>query len=126
VLLGHSLTAACSRFRRMIAAFGSGAAFSLVSGMSGANPVAGAFSTGVVFALLQGGIFKVGVADQLCARCLVPYAPGVRALPPDRQTWCLPGPFHFPDVWSVVLRAAGAAACNSLGSSSASRQRRRT
>ena len=43
----------------MIAAFGSGAAFSLVSGMSGPQPLMGAFSTGVVFALLQGGLFKV-------------------------------------------------------------------
>ena len=44
---------------RMIAAFGSGAAFSLVSGMAGTDPVMGAFSTGVVFALLQGGLFQV-------------------------------------------------------------------
>ena len=44
---------------RMIAAFGSGAAFSLVSGMAGPNPIPGAFSTGVVFALLQGGLFQV-------------------------------------------------------------------
>ena len=44
---------------RMIAAFGSGTAFSLVSGMAGPQPLMGAFSTGVVFALLQGGLFKV-------------------------------------------------------------------
>lgn len=44
----------------MIAGFGSGAAFSLVSGMSGtANPLQAAFSTGVLFAALQGGFFQV-------------------------------------------------------------------
>ena len=44
----------------MGAAFGSGAAFSLVSGMSGGkNPMMGAFSTGVLFALLQGGLYQV-------------------------------------------------------------------
>lgn len=45
----------------MIAGFGSGAAFSLVSGMSGANPFMGAFSTGVLFAALQGGFYQVGL-----------------------------------------------------------------
>ena len=48
----------------MGAAFISGAAFSAVSGMSsmgggGANAVQSAFSTGVLFALLQGAIYKV-------------------------------------------------------------------
>ena len=49
----------------MIAAFGSGTAFSLVSGMAGPQPIMGAFSTGVVFALLQGGLFQVTCGD-LC------------------------------------------------------------
>lgn len=45
----------------MGAAFGSGACFSLISGMSGGtNPVMSAFSTGVLFALLQGGLYKLG------------------------------------------------------------------
>lgn len=49
---------------RMGAAFFSGAAFSACSGMSqigggGANPFQSAFSTGVLFALLQGALYKV-------------------------------------------------------------------
>lgn len=44
----------------MTAAFGSGVLFSLVSGVSGGqNPVAGALQSGVFFALVQGGLFKV-------------------------------------------------------------------
>lgn len=46
-------------FCRMIAGFGSGAAFSLVSGMTQGNPSQGAFSTGVLFALLQGAFYQV-------------------------------------------------------------------
>lgn len=47
----------------MIAAFGSGVAFSLVSGMAGGgNPLQGAFTTGVFFAIFQGAFHKV------CAR----------------------------------------------------------
>ena len=43
----------------MVAAFGSGVAFSLVSGMaSGASPLQGAFTTGVFFALFQGAFHK--------------------------------------------------------------------
>ncbi|KAL8142725.1 hypothetical protein V2J09_015757 [Rumex salicifolius] len=45
----------------MVAAFGSGAAFSLVSGMgSGPNPVLNAATSGLFFALVQGGLFKLG------------------------------------------------------------------
>ncbi|KAK9828423.1 hypothetical protein WJX81_006396 [Elliptochloris bilobata] len=45
----------------MIAAFGSGVAFSLVSGMAGGgNPLQGAFTTGVFFALFQGAFHKLG------------------------------------------------------------------
>jgi len=48
-----------ARARRMVAAFGSGVAFSLVSGMaSGASPLQGAFTTGVFFALFQGAFHK--------------------------------------------------------------------
>ena len=52
---------------RMIAGFGSGAAFSLVSGMSGptANPFMAAFTTGVLFAALQGGFYQVQLACKL-------------------------------------------------------------
>lgn len=56
----------------LVAAFGSGACFSLVSGMgaqastavpgSAPNPLMGAFSAGVVFALFQGAIYKLGEA----------------------------------------------------------------
>lgn len=52
-------------FCRMIAGFGSGAAFSLVSGMTQGNPLQGAFSTGVLFALLQGGFYQVRVCALL-------------------------------------------------------------
>ncbi|KAI4340964.1 hypothetical protein MLD38_025749 [Melastoma candidum] len=44
----------------MVAAFGSGAMFSLVSGFGGPNQVANAVSSGLFFALVQGGIFKLG------------------------------------------------------------------
>jgi len=47
----------------MCAAFGSGAAFSLVSGMGSAgNPAQAAFTTGVAFAVFQGGFHKIGQA----------------------------------------------------------------
>ncbi|KAD4584237.1 hypothetical protein E3N88_21838 [Mikania micrantha] len=44
----------------MVAAFGSGVMFSLVSGMGGPNPAANVITSGVFFALVQGGLFKVG------------------------------------------------------------------
>eukprot|EP00894_Picocystis_sp_ML_P000168 jgi/Pico_ML_1/50685/g1852.t1 len=45
----------------MMAAFGSGAAFTVVSGMGGGpNLAVSAVSTGVVFALLQGAFYKIG------------------------------------------------------------------
>ncbi|KAK9071682.1 hypothetical protein SSX86_008111 [Deinandra increscens subsp. villosa] len=44
----------------MVAAFGSGAVFTLVSGMGGPNVAANALSSGVLFALMQGGLFKLG------------------------------------------------------------------
>ncbi|XP_071711218.1 chloroplastic import inner membrane translocase subunit HP30-2-like [Rutidosis leptorrhynchoides] len=44
----------------MVAAFGSGIMFSLVSGMGGPNQAANVLSSGVFFALVQGGLYKVG------------------------------------------------------------------
>ncbi|CAI9087020.1 OLC1v1020973C1 [Oldenlandia corymbosa var. corymbosa] len=44
----------------MVAAFGSGAIFSLVSGMGGPNPASNAITSGVLFALFQGGLFQLG------------------------------------------------------------------
>ncbi|OVA03071.1 Mitochondrial inner membrane translocase subunit Tim17/Tim22/Tim23/peroxisomal protein PMP24 [Macleaya cordata] len=44
----------------MVAAFGSGAMFSLVSGMGGPNQAANAVTSGLFFALVQGGIFQIG------------------------------------------------------------------
>ncbi|KAL3699223.1 hypothetical protein R1sor_017245 [Riccia sorocarpa] len=44
----------------MVAAFGSGAVFSVVSGVGGTNVAGNAVTTGIFFALIQGGIFKVG------------------------------------------------------------------
>lgn len=44
----------------MVAAFGSGAMFSLVSGMGGTNQAANAVTSGLFFALIQGGLFKLG------------------------------------------------------------------
>lgn len=45
----------------MLAAFGSGAVFSVVSGFGGPNLASNALSTGIFFALVQGGLFKVRV-----------------------------------------------------------------
>ncbi|XP_026389406.1 kelch-like protein 17 isoform X1 [Papaver somniferum] len=42
----------------MVAAFGSGAMFSLVSGMGGPNMATNAVTSGVFFALVQGGLFQ--------------------------------------------------------------------
>ncbi|WOL00949.1 hypothetical protein Cni_G09662 [Canna indica] len=44
----------------MVAAFGSGALFSLVSGMGGPNQAVNAVTSGIFFALFQGGLFMVG------------------------------------------------------------------
>jgi hypothetical protein len=44
----------------MVAAFGSGALFSLVSGMGTPNPAVNAVTTGLFFSLFQGGIYMVG------------------------------------------------------------------
>lgn len=43
----------------MVAAFGSGAAFSLVSGMGGPNLAVNVVSSGLFFALIQGALLKV-------------------------------------------------------------------
>lgn len=45
----------------MVAAFGSGAMFSLVSGMGGPNQAANVVTSGLFFALVQGGLFKVSI-----------------------------------------------------------------
>ncbi|KAJ8446362.1 hypothetical protein Cgig2_019255 [Carnegiea gigantea] len=42
----------------MIAAFGSGAMFSLVSGMGGPNQIGNMVTSGLFFALAQGGMYK--------------------------------------------------------------------
>ncbi|KAI4306997.1 hypothetical protein L6164_030231 [Bauhinia variegata] len=44
----------------MAAAFGSGVMFSLVSGMGGPNQAANAVTSGLFFALVQGGLFQFG------------------------------------------------------------------
>ncbi|CAI9762541.1 unnamed protein product [Fraxinus pennsylvanica] len=44
----------------MVAAFGSGAMFSLVTGMGGPNQAANAVTSGLFFALVQGGLFQLG------------------------------------------------------------------
>jgi hypothetical protein len=43
----------------MAAAFGSGALFSIVSGVGTPNPAVNAITTGVAFAVFQGGFFMV-------------------------------------------------------------------
>ncbi|KAG0576966.1 hypothetical protein M758_5G107900 [Ceratodon purpureus] len=43
-----------------VAAFGSGAVFSAVSGMGGPNVLGNALTTGFFFALVQGGLYQVG------------------------------------------------------------------
>jgi hypothetical protein len=42
-----------------VAAFGSGAVFSAVSGMGGPNVLGNALTTGFFFALVQGGLYQV-------------------------------------------------------------------
>ncbi|OMO97732.1 Mitochondrial inner membrane translocase subunit Tim17/Tim22/Tim23/peroxisomal protein PMP24 [Corchorus olitorius] len=49
----HSLRA------NMVAAFGSGAMFSLVSGLGGPNQAGNAVTSGLFFALIQGGLFQI-------------------------------------------------------------------
>ena len=44
---------------RMVAGFGSGAAFAFVSGMAGPNPLQGAFTSGVLMALAQAAFYQV-------------------------------------------------------------------
>ena len=44
---------------RMVAGFGSGAAFAYVSGMAGPNPLQGAFTSGVLMALAQAAFYQV-------------------------------------------------------------------
>ncbi|GLU12130.1 hypothetical protein SLE2022_288360 [Rubroshorea leprosula] len=44
----------------VVAAFGSGAVFSLASGIGGPNPVTNLLTSGLSFALIQGCIFKLG------------------------------------------------------------------
>ncbi|CAL5408058.1 unnamed protein product [Camellia sinensis] len=45
----------------MVAAFGSGAMFSLVSGLGGPNQAANVVTSGLFFALVQGGLFKMDI-----------------------------------------------------------------
>lgn len=56
----------CSLRCRMISAFGSGAAFSLVSGMATGNKLQGAFTTGTLFAVFQGVFFVVSTIQAAC------------------------------------------------------------
>ncbi|KAH7365665.1 hypothetical protein KP509_18G040400 [Ceratopteris richardii] len=66
--VNSGITAAMKRARggvediqsNMIAAFGSGAIFSLVSGTGGQNSIPNAVVTGVFFAAVQGGLYKLG------------------------------------------------------------------
>lgn len=68
--VNSGISCAMKRFRggvediqtSMVAAFGSGAVFSLVSGMGSPNAAGNAIVTGACFALLQGGIFKLGTS----------------------------------------------------------------
>lgn len=55
----------------MVAAFGSGALFSLVSGMAGPNPAANALTSGLFFAIVQGGIFQVIICPCTVAHPLI-------------------------------------------------------
>lgn len=53
-----------------MAAFGSGAVFSAVSGMGGPNVLGNALTTGFFFALVQGGLFQV-INCTCCARLII-------------------------------------------------------
>jgi len=55
----------------MAAAFGSGAMFSLVSGMGGPNQAANALTSGLFFALVQGGLFQVGKKETVLFICII-------------------------------------------------------
>lgn len=46
----------------MVAGFGSGAAFALISGMAGPNPAQGAFTSGVLMAVAQAAFYQIGKA----------------------------------------------------------------
>lgn len=52
----------------MVAAFGSGAMFSLVSGMGGPNQAANAVTSGLFFALIQGTLFQVNQSSPYANR----------------------------------------------------------
>jgi len=58
----------------MISAFGSGAAFSLISGMATGSKLQGAFTTGSLFALFQGVFYVVKslTAQQEVSPALLP------------------------------------------------------
>lgn len=56
----------------MAAAFGSGAMFSLVSGMGGPNQAANAVTSGLFFALVQGGLYQVGIEEKTIYYYIVP------------------------------------------------------
>ncbi|KAF9619563.1 hypothetical protein IFM89_007390 [Coptis chinensis] len=55
----------------MVAAFGSGAMFSLVSGMGGPNQAANVLTSGLFFALVQGGLFKDSGSGHLGMRAIL-------------------------------------------------------
>ena len=66
----------------MVAAFGSGVMFSLVSGMGGPNQATNVITSGVFFALVQGGLFKV-----IVLLCVGVYLSFVRASRLDVSKW---------------------------------------
>ncbi|KAJ6359527.1 hypothetical protein OIU76_001123 [Salix suchowensis] len=66
--------------RIMVAAFGSGAMFSLVSGMDGPNLATNGITSGLFLTLVQGGLFKVKLAFRD-----VRIPPGPRLLILDRN-----------------------------------------
>ena len=76
----------CLSHRRMISAFGSGAAFSMVSGMASGNKLQGAFTTGTLFALFQGAFFVVSSIPcaSICTNALLKDTPVIRRNKPYR------------------------------------------
>ncbi|XP_074324459.1 uncharacterized protein LOC141661365 isoform X4 [Apium graveolens] len=65
LLLLNKLSRICYEWGRR----GSGAMFSLVSGMGGPNTAANVVTSGLFFALVQGGLFKLFVSSTSMPTC---------------------------------------------------------
>ena len=92
----------------MISAFGSGAAFSMVSGMASGNKLQGAFTTGTLFALFQGAFFVVGSIPitSICTNAPVEGMPIIRCNKPYK--------FYMPSSIFSPIKALAMDPCMTL------------